>query len=54
MKRLAVGFTVGIVVGERPMRVVCLKLLATDSLRPNKLRKVVFTYERATLGNVWT
>lgn len=36
---LGVGFTVAVVMAEvRPMCVLCLKPLAADSMRPNKLR----------------
>nr|XP_055067936.1 zinc finger BED domain-containing protein 5-like [Misgurnus anguillicaudatus] len=37
---LSLGFTVGVVgADERPMCVLCLKTLAADSMRPNKLRR---------------
>lgn len=37
---LALGFTVGVVgAEERPMCVLCLKPLAADSMRHNKLRR---------------
>lgn len=49
---LALGFTVNVVGDEeRPVCILCLKTLATDSMRPNKLHKAASVNSKALMAS---